>query len=102
MARAIFKVFFKIIVSLTNALLTPVFSLLGSLFPDLSLILTKFNYVVNNYFGAGLTWFWNIIPTGTQSLITLYLTIMITYYTISISVHAILKVFAIIKRIKIW
>lgn len=102
MARAIFKVFFSIIVSITNAILTPIFSLLSPLFPDLSLILTKFNYVVNTYLGGGLSWFWNIIPTGARSLITLYLTIMIAYYTISITIHAILKIFEIIKRIKIW
>ena len=102
MAKAIFKVFFKIIVTLTNVILTPINLLVANLFPDLGLILTRFNYVLNNYLGGGLAWFWSIIPPYCKSLIVLYLTILISYYTIMISVHAILKVYTIIKRIKIW
>lgn len=102
MAKAIFKVFFKIIVSLTNVILTPINLIIANLFPDLSLILTKFNIACNQYLGSGLTWFWSIIPSSCKSLIIIYLTILISYYTISITIHVILKVYTIIKNIKIW
>lgn len=102
MARAIFKVFFDVIVALTNVILTPINAIVSTLFPDLSSVIARFNYAISNYLGSGLAWFWSIIPTNCKSLIILYLTILISYYTISISVHAILKVYTIIKNIKIW
>ena len=55
MARAIFKVFFNIIVALTNVILTPINILVSNLFPDLSLVITRFNYAINNYIGNGLS-----------------------------------------------
>ena len=102
MAKAIFKVFFKIIVALTNVILTPINLLVANLFPDLSSIIARFTYACNTYLGSGLSWFYNIIPTNARNLVTIYITILISYYTISISVHAILKVYTIIKNIKIW
>lgn len=102
MAKAIFKVFFSIIVGLTNVILTPVNGLVRSLFPDLSQILARFNYAINEYLGGGLTWFWSIIPDNCKTIIVIYITILISYYTISITVHAILKVYTIIKNIKVW
>lgn len=102
MAKAIFKVFFTIIVGLTNVILAPVNLLVSNLFPSLTQILVRFNYAVNQYLGNGLTWFWSIIPDNCKSIVVIYLTILISYYTISISVHAILKVYTIIKNIKIW
>lgn len=102
MAKAIFKVFFKIIVGLTNLILTPINLLVSNLFPDLSLVIAKFNYAIDTYLGNGFTWFWSIIPTNCKTIITIYLTILISYYTLSLTVHAILKVYTIIKNIKIW
>ena len=102
MARAIFKVFFAIIVSLTNVILTPINLFVANLFPNLAQVLAKFNYACNTYLGSGLTWFWSIIPSGCKTLIIIYLTILISYYTVSISIHIILKVYTIIKSIKIW
>ena len=102
MAKAIFNVFFKIIVGLTNVVLIPVNLLIAGLFPDLTLLVSKFNYVIETYLGGGLTWFFSILPSNVRSLVVVYITILISYYTISISVHAILKVYTIIKNIKIW
>lgn len=102
MARILFKVFFGIITTLTNVILTPVNLLVSGLFPDLSNIIARFTYACNTYLGGGLTWFYTIIPTNARNLITIYVTILISYYTISISVHAILKVYTIIKNVKIW
>lgn len=102
MARAIFKVFFSIITALVNVVLLPINALVSNLLPDLSLIIGKFNYVLNNYIGGGLSWFFHILPTGVRSLILLYLVILISYYTISVAAHGILKVYHIIKKVKFW
>ena len=102
MAKAIFTVFFKVIVALTNIVLAPVNLLIMNLFPDLSNLMTSFNHVISNYFGSGMAWFFTILPVNVRGFVVIYLTILISYYTISISVHAILKVYTIIKNIKIW
>lgn len=102
MARAIFKVFFSIITSLVSIVLAPINILASSVLPDLTLIINKFNYALNTYFGRGLTWFFSILPSGVRSVVIIYLVILVSYYTITISIHGILKVYHIIQRIKFW
>lgn len=102
MARAIFKVFFSIITGLVSVILYPINQLASNFLPDLTLLINKFNYALNTYFGNGLTWFFNILPTGVRSVISLYLVILIAYYTITLTIHGILKVYHIIQKIKFW
>lgn len=102
MARAIFKVFFSIITALVNIVLIPINALVSNFLPDLSLIISKFNYVLNNYLGRGLSWFFHILPSGVRSLVLIYIVILISYYTITLTIHGILKVYHIIQKIKFW
>lgn len=102
MASAIFSVFFKIIVGLVNIVLAPINALVVNLVPDLSNALNTFNSAMIYAFGDGFTYLFSIMPPITRSVIILYLGFLITYYTITISAHAILKVYSIIKQIKIW
>lgn len=102
MARAIFKVFFGIIETLVNVVLAPINLLIAGLFPSFSGLINNFNYVLNNYIGNGIRYFFSILPPTTRSMVLLYLSIMVSYYTITISVHAILKLYTVIKNIKFW
>lgn len=102
MAKIIFKVLFNIMKTLAQGLLLPINAIVANAFPSFSELISTFNYVLNNYLGRGLSYFFNILPVHTRHLILLYLTILITYYTISFTVHAILKVFTILKNIKVW
>lgn len=102
MARAIFKVFYTIIVALTGVIVAPINALVVNLFPDISSIVGYVNYVLQNYVANGFIWFFSMIPSTARTLVILYLTILVGYYTISISVHAILKAYQIIKKIKFW
>lgn len=102
MAKAIFNTFFKIIGSIVTAILTPVNALINGAFPDFSLMVNKFTATINNFLGSGLAYFFNILPPTTRSVIQIYLSLLVVYYTISISLHAILKVYTVIRNIKIW
>lgn len=102
MARAIFKVFFTIIVAITGAIVAPINALVVNLFPDLSRIISTFNSIVTNYIAPGVSWFFAIIPSTARTLTILYLTILLGYYGISITVHGIIKAYEIIKKIKFW
>lgn len=102
MAKAIFKVFFGIIETLVNVVLTPINLLIDGLFPSFAGLINNFNYVLNNYLGTGIRYFFSILPSGVRTMVLLYLSILVSYYTITISVHAILKLYTVIKNIKFW
>lgn len=102
MAKAIFKVLLKFIKSVVDVILSPINLLVANLLPDLSQMISTFNNGVSRVIGSGLGYFANFLPPYTRTLILVYLGFLITYYTITISVHAILKIINIIKEVKIW
>lgn len=102
MAKALFSVFFKIIKSVVNIVLTPINLLVVNFFPNLATIINSFNTALTIYLGGGLTYFFNLIPPTSRTLILLYVSILLIYYTSIFSYHLILKIFQIIKKIKIW
>lgn len=102
MAKIIFKVFFAIIKTVANGILALVNPIVANVFPSFSSMVAQFNSYVDTYFTSGLNYFFHILPPNARNLIILYLTILLSYYTITITVHAILKVYTIIKNIKIW
>lgn len=102
MAKAIFSVFFKVIKGIANVILAPVNLLVVNLFPNFSNLISTFNNAVSLFIGNGIAYFFNILPTNTRNLVLLWLTFLISYYSISLSIHAILKIYKLIKQIKIW
>lgn len=102
MAKAIFNVLFKVIKSVMNILLLPINALVANLFPDFSNLISTFNQGVQTYIGGGLGYFSSILPPNTKNLVLLYLTFLVSYYTIVYSAHAIIKIFHIIQRVKFW
>lgn len=102
MAKAIFNVIFKILKTILNIVLLPINTLIVGVFPDFSNMISKFNNVVSTYIGNGLSYFAYMLPSTARNLIVVYLTFLISYYTISYSVHAIIKLFKIIQKIKFW
>ena len=102
MAKGIFNTFFKIIGSIVTAILTPVNALVNGAFPDFSLMVNKFTASINTFLGSSLAYFFNILPPTTRTVVQTYLALLVVYYTISISLHAILKVYTVIRNIKIW
>lgn len=102
MAKAIFKVFFNIIIMLVNIVLAPINALVEGLFPDFSNLVNSFTEFLNQFFTPALNWFFSILPPNCQTLILLWLIFLVSFITITISVHTIMKVYTIIKNMKIW
>lgn len=102
MARAIFKVLFAVIKGIANVFLMPVNLVVSTAFPSFTTMIARFNVGISNYVGGALGWFSNLLPPYTKQFILLYLSVLLIYYTISITVHLIMKVIYIIKAIKIW
>lgn len=102
MAKAIFDVFFSIIQTALNLILAPINPLIDTLIPDFTDQINTFNTLIYTYIGDGVAWFSSILPSTTRSMILLYLSFLLGYYTISYSVHAFIKIFKLIKAIKFW
>lgn len=102
MAKAIFSVLLKFIKSIADIILSPINALVVNFLPDLSSLISTFNSAVERFIGTNLAFFANLLPPFTKNLILIYLGFLITYYTIVLTAHAILKVINIIKAIKIW
>lgn len=102
MAKIIFSVFFGIIKSVVGIMLTPINAIITGLFPGLGLIISTFNNSLVVVVGGTMSWFAYLLPPTTKQLILLWLSILVGYYTIVYSIHAILKIFSIIKTIKFW
>lgn len=102
MASAIFTVFFNIIKTLANVVLAPINLLVVNLFPSFSGLISTFNNALNLYVGNTLNYFFYILPPNARTFVLLYVGLLVSFYTISITTHAILKVYTLIKNIKIW
>lgn len=102
MAKALFSVLFKVIKGIATVVLTPINALVSNLFPDFSTLISTFNTAVGTFFTSSLNYFFHILPPNCRMFVLLWITLLIAFYTFSITAHAILKVYTIIKNIKIW
>lgn len=102
MAKALFNVLFSVIKTILNIGLAPINLLVVNLFPDFSNLISTFNNGVQTYIGSAIGYFSSMLPPNTRNILLLYLTFLISYYTIVYSAHAIIKIFKIIQRIKFW
>ena len=97
MAAAFFKVFLGLIKSILNIFMAPVNLVVTQFFPNLSSLIGTFTNALNTIGGGGLTYFSSILPPITRTLILTYLGVLVSYYTITISLLQ-----EVIYKIKIW
>lgn len=102
MAKALFSVLFKVIKAIANVILAPINLLVVNLLPNFSSLIATFNNAVSTFINNGVMFFFNILPSNARALVILWLTFLVSYYSISLSIHFILKVYKLIKQIKIW
>lgn len=97
-----FNALLNFLVSVCNIFLAPINSIVSTYFPNVTQVINLFNSMVRNYLGSGITYFFSILPPNARNLVFLYITFLISFYTISLLVHAVIKVIEIIKAVKIW
>lgn len=102
MINAIINGILKIITTLLSVFLLPINLLIENLFPDMTNSIAHFNNFVTSYLGSSLSFFFNLLPPIFRSIVILWLTFLISYYTIYYSYLAIVKLFDIIQKIKFW
>lgn len=102
MIKAIFNGLFKIINSLLGIILSPLNSLLTSLFPDLGTYINNFMSLLDNYLIGIGSFIFNFIPPMTKGLLIVIATFWITYKSAVWTYHNLSKIFVLIKKIKFW
>lgn len=99
MAKAIFNVLFNVIIAFANTLFLPINTILSTFVPNLSQAIsntiTGFNIFCSNL----LAWGFAILPPNARYLVIFYLTFLVSYYTISYSIHAVVWVINVIKKL---
>lgn len=102
MIKLFFKLFLALITGIVNVFLLPVNALISNVFPDFTTLVANFTTGIQVFFTDTVSYFGNFLPPLTKELILLYLSILLIHYTLSIGVHAIMKVIHVIKALKIW
>lgn len=102
MIKALLNGIMKIVSSFIGIILTPVNTLISNVFPDFSNAIASFNTFVSRYVGGTIAYFSSILPPITRSIIALWLTFLIGYYTITWSYALIIKIYNVIQKIKFW
>lgn len=100
--NAILKGILTVITSLLNIFLLPINALIENVFPDMSNAIGTFNTFINNYVGGTLSYFFSILPPIFRSILVIWFTFVIAYYSIYYTYIGILKIWNIIQKIKFW
>lgn len=98
----IFQILFTIITTGVNLFLTPINRIIATAFPSFSNLITSFNTFLDTYITPSLLYFFYILPPNTRFIVIFYLELLLILYSISLTIHGIIKVIEIIKAVKIW
>lgn len=92
----------NMITSVINIFLLPINALFENIFPDMTSAISTFNNFINTYVGGTLSYFFSILPPIFRSLLVIWFTFVIAYYTIYFTYTGVIKVWGIIQKIKFW
>lgn len=99
MAKIIFNVLFEILLAIANIILFPINSALSTFVPNLSTAITNITNGINVFITNALMYFFSILPPNCRYLIVFYLGFLVIFYTISYTLHGVMWVIKIIKKL---
>lgn len=102
MIKAILKGIMSLVSSIVGLILTPINALINGIFPDMSVYISNFNNFIHSNIFTPLSWVASFIPTGVKTLLLLWLSFLITYYTIIWTYTGIIKIYNVIRKVKFW
>ena len=89
MAAKILNVLLSLVLSIANVFLAPINTILTNFVPNLTEHLNYFTQGIGLFFTTKLSWFAYMIPPHTKSLIFIYITFLIAYYTAAIALQVV-------------
>ena len=102
MIKVILNGLLSALTGVVSFLLTPVNALVENLFPDMANSIATFNNFVDTYLGSNLAYFFSMFPPIFKSLLVLFFTFCIVYYTVHFTYISLVKIFTIIQKVKFW
>ena len=87
---------------IVKVVLLPVDALFKILMPDFATMLSHFSNSLITLAGAPFSYFFNILPPITKTIIVFWLTLLISYYTILWTYRGIIMIPKVIHKIKFW
>lgn len=102
MIKAILNGILKVISKILNVFLLPINALFENLFPDMTSAIETFNDFVSTYLGNNLSYFFSIFPPIFRSILLLWFTFLVSYFSVKVTYHAAIKVWSIIQKVKFW
>lgn len=102
MIKGILKGILKMILKLLGIVLTPIDTLISNVFPSMATAIQTFTNFINNILGNNMVYIFHLFPPTFRSLLVLWFTFVIAYYTIYYTYTGILKIFNVIQKIKFW
>lgn len=102
MIKAILNGLLSALTGVVSFLLTPLNALVSNLFPNMATAIATFNNFVDTYLGSNLAYFFSMFPPTFKSLLVLFFTFCIAYYTVYFTYIALVKIFTIIQKVKFW
>ena len=102
MIKAILNGLLSSLTGVVTFLLTPINALFENLFPDMATAIGTFNNFVDTYLGSNLAYFFSMFPPIFKSLLVLFFTFCIAYYTVYFTYISLIKIFTIIQKVKFW
>lgn len=102
MIKALINGLLKLLLMILNIVLLPINALIENVFPDMANAIQTFTDFLNNILGNNMVFFFHLLPPIFRSLLVIWFTFVISYYTIYYTYLAILKIWTIIQKIKFW
>lgn len=85
-----------------KVVLIPVDALFKFLMPDFSTMLSHFSNSLIALAGAPFSYFFNMLPPITKTIIVFWLALLISYYTILWTYRGIIMIPKVLHKIKFW
>lgn len=92
----------NMITSVVNIFLLPINAIFANLFPNMTNAISNFNTFVNTYVSGTLSYFFSILPPIFRSMLTVWFSFVIGYYTVHFTYITVIKVWTIIQKVKFW
>lgn len=105
MAQALLKVILSFIASIVGIILAPIDLLVSNAFPNLNTVVNGFESSlgsISNAISDIVGFVLHLLPYACRSALNYYFLTLVACYTITISIHLIVKVIRIIQNIKFW
>lgn len=102
MIKALINGLLKLLLMILDIVLIPINLLIENVFPSMATAIQTFTNFINNVLGSNLAYFFHLFPPIFRSLLIIWFTFVISYYTIYYTYLGILKIWAIIQKIKFW